>query len=72
MSDSDDDIARRAKAFDQNLPPDRHNPHAKETFDELIARAAKPVPPSQGIQSSSEDCNDTQARSHTPEDTSDW
>jgi hypothetical protein len=43
MDTHDDEIKHRVQSFDDNLPEDQRNPHAKETFDKLIARAAQPV-----------------------------
>ncbi len=43
MPKSDDEIRKSVEEFNKNLPDDQRNPRAKETFDELISRAAKPV-----------------------------
>ena len=43
MPKSDDEIRKSVEEFNKNLPDDQRNPRAKETFDELISHAAKPV-----------------------------
>ena len=71
MTNSDDDIQRRVEKFDRNLPDDRRNPNAKETFDELTRRAAKPAPPAPGKSDESDDYNGRQTHSRRAEDASD-
>ena len=73
MADDSNDlqIQKRIESFEKNIPEDQRNLHAKETFEDLTQRAAKPVQPNQGIQASSDGYIDTQTHSRKTEDTSD-
>ena len=68
---SDEEIQKSVEEFDKNLPDDQRNPSAKETFDDLISRAAKPVQPKPGKPAQSEGYTEKQTRSRSSEDTSD-
>lgn len=71
MPKSDEEIQKSIEEFDKNLPDDQRNPNAKETFDDLISRAAKPVQPKPEKPAQSEDYNGKQTRSRSSEDTLD-
>jgi hypothetical protein len=68
---SDEEIRKSVEEFEKNLPEDQRNPNAKETFDELISRAAKPVRPKPEKPAQSEDYIEKQTHSRSAEDTSD-
>ena len=59
------------QAFVDNLPADRVNPNAKETFEDAIARATQPRRSKPETPDSDDGYNDTQTHSHKTEDTSD-
>lgn len=71
MPKSNEEIQKSIEEFEKNLPDDQRNPNAKETFDELIARAAKPVQPKPERPAQSEGYTGKQTRSRSSEDTSD-
>lgn len=66
---SDEEIQKSVEEFDNKLPDDQRNPNAKETFDELISRAAKPVQPRPEKPAQSEGYSGKQTRSRSSEDT---
>lgn len=59
------------QAFIDNLPPERINPNAQETFEEVISRAAQPQQSEPETPDSDDDYTDTQTHSRTTEDISD-
>ncbi len=60
---NDNDVQHRVQAFDDNLPEDQRNPHAKETFDKLTRRATQPQQSNQGIQAASDDYSEKKTHS---------
>lgn len=72
LKKSDEEIRKSVEEFEKNLPDDRRNPNAKEIFDELISRAAKPVQPKPEKPAQPEGYTEKQTRSRSSEDTSDW
>lgn len=72
MSDRKPLTDAERQAFIDNLPKDRINENAKQTFKDAIERAARPVQSEQEKSTGADgDCSDTQTRSNKAEDTSD-
>lgn len=67
---NDNQVKKRAEQWEQSIPGSERNPQAKETFDDLISRAAKPVQPKLEKSAQSADYTDKQTHSRSSEDIS--
>ena len=70
MNQSDDETRKKVKQFEESLLESERNPNAKENLEQLIERAAQPLPKGGDTPRPDERYTETQTHSRSTEDTS--